>query len=295
MLNNPYELSEPSMIGVSSGRTSGFLFKQILDAYKGYLPSHVIPCFQNTGKEREESLEFLEEMSRRWHVPVIWLEYRPALKFKTAVNFEIVNFKTASRKGEPYDMLIDYLARFRREVKMTNPVLPNPVQRICTAYLKVKTTEQFMESIGFKYYQAVMGIRYDEPRRVAKLKASNEHGYRYEYIWPLFDQKITKSMIKEWWLSQDFDLRLDAESDLGNCDLCFDKHISKLVQIAKADPSRLDWWCDKEDQTGQNFGKSKPTFNMIREALKTNDPILAKWQKPPREPHVVDCICGDGD
>ena len=42
------------------------MFRRILDAYDGRLPSDVIPVFANTGKEREETLRFVYECARSW-------------------------------------------------------------------------------------------------------------------------------------------------------------------------------------------------------------------------------------
>jgi hypothetical protein len=57
--SNPYFIEAPALISFSGGRTSGYMLKQIIDAYGGTLPANVIPCFANTGKEMPQTLEFV--------------------------------------------------------------------------------------------------------------------------------------------------------------------------------------------------------------------------------------------
>src|SRR3990172_6881660 len=97
---NPYLITEPTCISFSGGRTSAYMLHRILEANKG-LPKEAIVCFANTGKEEEATLKFVKDCSDNWHVPIIWLEYRV-----DKPGFEIVNYETASRSGEPFETLI---------------------------------------------------------------------------------------------------------------------------------------------------------------------------------------------
>lgn len=54
--------------------------------------------FCNTGKERPETLDFVERCSQRWGVPVTWLEYRHTKG--VGPTFAVVDYGTASRDGE---------------------------------------------------------------------------------------------------------------------------------------------------------------------------------------------------
>lgn len=75
-MSNPYLLPPPSVVSFSGGRTSGYMLRMILDAHGGALPDGVKVVFCNTGKERHETLDFVERCSLEWGVPVTWLEYR---------------------------------------------------------------------------------------------------------------------------------------------------------------------------------------------------------------------------
>lgn len=75
-MNDPFRLPEPFVVSFSGGRTSGLMLRKILDAYDGKLPDCGRVVFCNTGKERQETLDFVERCSIEWDVPVTWLEYR---------------------------------------------------------------------------------------------------------------------------------------------------------------------------------------------------------------------------
>lgn len=73
---NPYRLDPPAVVSFSGGRTSGYMLWHILESFGGKLPEDVRVVFCNTGKERPETLDFVERCGQRWGVPIVWLEYR---------------------------------------------------------------------------------------------------------------------------------------------------------------------------------------------------------------------------
>src|SRR3546814_4001596 len=98
-----YRLPEGNVqVSFSGGRTSAYMLHRILEA-NGDLPEERVKVmFQNTGREMEETLDFVQECSQRWGVLVTWTEFRAAAPF-----FEEVGYQGASRNGEPFDALID--------------------------------------------------------------------------------------------------------------------------------------------------------------------------------------------
>jgi hypothetical protein len=73
---DPYLVESPAVISFSGGRTSAYMLHNVLLAYGGQLPEGVKVVFCNTGKERPETLDFVERCSLQWDVPIVWLEYR---------------------------------------------------------------------------------------------------------------------------------------------------------------------------------------------------------------------------
>ena len=99
---NPYYINEPAAISFSGGRTSAYMLYKILEAHDGKLPNDVQVTFANTGKEMPETLDFVQACSDNWGVDIVWLEFQGG---KKADQPKIVNYKTASRNGEPFDQL----------------------------------------------------------------------------------------------------------------------------------------------------------------------------------------------
>ncbi|MDC7825301.1 hypothetical protein PQS90_09075 [Pseudomonas sp. BLCC-B13] len=291
---NPYRITGPAQIGLSGGRTSGYLTHRILEAHGGTLPADVHVFFQNTGKEVEQTLRFVQEMSERWAFPVVWMEWcREYGQPEDAPWYRLVDFHTASRHGEPFDMMLDYYARYRLEEKQLPPVLPNFSNNMCTAYLKIKIGEKHMRSMGYEHLDCVVGIRYDEPGRYHRMMAANERGgTRWENYTPLYLDGVTKEQVAELWSQQPFDLGI--HSDMGNCDLCWKKSEDKLYRSIIEDPSRVLWWSGTEERFGQVFRQDRPKYAHMAwyaERIATQDSF--DFESTSLITEDIDCFCGD--
>lgn len=224
-------------ISFSGGRTSAYMLHHILEA-NGDLPEgRVEVMFQNTGREMEETLEFVREVGQRWGVMITWTEYRA-----TAPGFEVVGFQGASRNGEPFDALID-----KRQY------LPNQQSRFCTTELKIRTAKHYLRSIGWEYWHAAVGIRADEPSRLNKPAAKE----RWTNWYPLAAAGVTKHLVGDFWKAQPFDLQLPnvrGNCWLGNCDGCFLKSERSQAVLARDFPERHAWW----EAAEQRIGKTSP-------------------------------------
>lgn len=245
MSRNPYLLDTPAIVSFSGGRTSGYMLWHILQAFGGTLPEGVKVIFCNTGKERPETLDFVERCSQRWGVPITWLEYtstpldRPRKKTRNGrlerpyvPSFRVVNYETASRNGEPFEQVI-----------RDRGILPNPVARHCTIEMKILTTTRYLASLGWEEWTNAIGFRADEPHRVAKLAITNRHGAETPAC-PLHKAGIDGAAVLGWWQKQPFDLELEPHE--GNCDLCFLKGAGKIRRILRDRPDLADWWIKME-------------------------------------------------
>ena len=240
-----YELPEGrTQISFSGGRTSAFMLHNILEAYNG-LPSDCVVTFANTGREMPETLDFVQECSERWRVPITWLEYR-----REKPKFVVVSHNSASRDGEPF-----------RQALEQPKILPNIHRRFCTQELKVLTIKRYLVSIGWKKWTQCIGIRADEKRRI---KVSKEK--RWDNWYPLYDAEATKRSVMEFWGKQPFDLRLwgaNGSTPKGNCDGCFLKSEATLAMMWREHPDRMQWWADIEEWKSKQIGK-KAHFHATR-------------------------------
>lgn len=243
------------IINFSGGRTSAYMTKRLIDEGGEYLVT-----FQNTGKEINETLCFINECDQRWNLNIVWLEFR------YGNGFEVVNYKTASRNGRPFTEAIEHKKHF----------LPNQRMRYCTELLKIGTLHRYLKSVGIKDYTSFNGIRYDEPRRWNKIKQS---GYDVEL--PLVTWKVNKQDVLNWWSNQDFDLMVNEP--YGNCDCCFLKGKGKLSIIAKEKPELFDWWVDQEKNAKGTF-KKEISYTALRDRAQSQ---FGLWDNDPS----FECFC----
>ena len=235
MTDNPYKLPDGNvLISFSGGRTSGYMLHQILDA-NGDLPERAKVVFANTGREMPETLDFVQECSERWRVPITWVEYR---NDNRKHDFITVNHNSASLNGEPFEAIINHYKR-----------LPDKIRRFCTQQLKIRPTVLYLQSIGWKDWFNAVGIRADEARRI---KPSPVKYIKYWH--PLNTDEIRKPDVLEFWAKQrlafGFDLNITTTS---NCDGCFLKSEANRAAMWRSHPERMQWWVEMEKLVGGNF------------------------------------------
>ena len=242
-----YKLPEGNvLISFSGGRTSAFMLHQILQE-NGTMPDRCKVIFQNTGREMPQTLDFVNECGIRWGVEIIWLEY-DRVNGKPAAS--VVNHNSADRNGEPFEKLIK-----------AKKVLPNTLMRFCTIELKINTSKRYLKSIGWKRWQNAVGIRADEPDRLARPPKKD--------CWtpwrPLVDAGITKDHVDVFWKHQPFKLDLpviNGKTMYGNCDGCFLKSEAQLAMLAREFPEKFEWWENLEE--GHKHRGDYGFFNKVR-------------------------------
>ena len=278
-MTNPYKIEPPALISFSGGRTSGFMLKKIIDSYNGTLPENLYVVFANTGKEMPQTLDFVKDCAEKWDCKIHWLELEIANE-RPVYRTKKVNYETASRKGEPFEALIK-----RRKM------LPNPVMRMCTQELKMNVMKRFMKEKGHKEWTNVIGLRYDEPRRVAKQSRQNDSNVNaWDSVCPLYQDKITVKEILEFWRKNNFDLKLTSENGqttAGNCDLCYLKGTKTLTKIIKEKPDLADWWIAQEKKIDATFRKNGSYIDLL-DLTKLEDRQLELFDDDSRS-----CFCHD--
>jgi hypothetical protein len=278
-MSDPFEILEPTVISFSGGRTSAYMLWRILQTNNG-LPDEALVVFANTGKEEEATLEFVRDCGKNWNVPIHWVEY--AWNEDAKLRFKKVNFESASRNGEP----------FMEMIHESTGYLPNPVARICTAQLKIRTIDKYLKSLGWKHNENMdwVGIRADEMRRAAKMDRERT---------PLVTAGVTKETVGQFWKEQSFDLGLPNMNGVtmhGNCDLCFLKPTHQIISLIREKPSRADWWIKAEMSVqtsnktfgdGGRFRKDRPSYSELKAFALSHDDMF------PTDEEGIPCFCGD--
>lgn len=254
-MTSPYTLPDGNVqIAFSGGRSSAYMLHQILAA-NGDLPDRVEVTFQNTGREAEETLEFVAEVGRRWGIAVTWLEYRPKPPL-----FEVVGFQGASRAGEPFEALIK-----------RKKYLPNQQARFCTIELKVRTAKRYLRTLGWDRWTNCVGFRADEPARLNKPAPKD----RWVVWHPMAEAGVSKQDVAEFWRQQPFDLQLEnvnGKTPDGNCVDCFLKSEALIAAFHRRFPDD-DWSERMETWAASNWLKLRPWQRLRR--IITADPDLS--------------------
>ena len=259
---NPYFINEKAVISFSGGRSSAFMLYKILEAHDFKLPNYLSVIFCNTGKEMPQTLDFVNDCAIQWGLDIVWLEYSGKKAFK------VVDYQTACRIGTPFEQLIK-----------DRKYLPNMMARFCTSELKVLTIERYMDSD----FATVVGIRADEPRRVAKMRDKDN------YFVPLADAKVTEDQIDWFWQRQKFDLAMPPAgvNTLSNCDLCFLKGGKIKQSIIEHKPSIADWWIGQEKFMSARFRSDQPSYEKMK-LIASDQGQLFDFDN-----ESIACFCGD--
>ena len=287
--HDPFKITEPTCISFSGGRTSAYMLWRVLQS-NGGLPADAVVCFANTGKEDEATLRFVRDCSMNWNVPITWLEFIDD-------GYAVVNFDTASRNGEPFEAVI----RKRN-------YLPNPVTRFCTSELKIRTMHRYLRGnwgeLGWdaedECWNQMIGIRADEHRRVAKIRA---RGYSTEttketMLMPLADAGVTLRDIESFWATQPFGLELatvNGRTLAGNCDLCFLKPANQVATLIAQKPERAIWWARMEalalalasKPSGAVFRSDRPSYAAMAKNAADQVDAFGFDEEP------ISCYCGE--
>lgn len=235
------------VVSVSGGRSSGMMARHIQTSPK-YQDFNKLYIFANTGKEREETLQFVNDMSYYWDMTIVWIEAVAPMVLGQGIEAMEVNYEKASRNGEPFSAVIE-----KMNLGVMEAAIPNQDMPYCSGRLKTipinKYARQYFNKKG---YISAIGMRAEDmPKRVTWAEIKQE---KREKIYPLledFETPISQHQVIEFWKQQEFNLPFS--SSIGNCDLCWKKSERKLIAVLKQEPERANWWMQQEQKYGYPF------------------------------------------
>lgn len=270
----------PLVISFSGGRTSAYMCWVLLNDPEYRDKYEFIFIFANTGKEKEETLIFVDQCDKYFGLNLVWVEALVHPEKGVGTTHRIVNFETASRKGEPFKDVI-------RKYSITNAKFPH-----CTRELKQRPIASYTKSVvGSNQYVTAIGIRIDEMRR------AKQHDERL--IYPLTTSKhmIGEAGVRKFWHEMPFDLKL--KSYQGNCDLCWKKSANKKMQIIREQPEVAEWWIEMEDEfSGYSPASGKTGEFFFHRGNESTRSLVARAHlgEEVTDPHHIDnqgeaCTC----
>lgn len=161
------------IIAFSGGRTSAYMTHELIKRYSSKY--QILVVFANTGKEREETLEFIKNCDDYFNFKTVWIEAQTNPKHGKGVTAKVVDFYTASRNGEPF------------RASIAKHGISNVNAPMCTRELKTYAINSYVRSLKLKgeVFRAI-GIRVDEFDRMAADRVKKK------YVYPLVNWFATK-------------------------------------------------------------------------------------------------------
>lgn len=269
------------LISWSGGETSAYMARRLLMT-DANLYDQVIVAYANTGEENEETLEFITRCDVEFGFNTVWLEAIVSPVNGEGTRAKVVDFKSASRNGEPFEAVI---------AKYGIPNVQNPH---CSRELKRKVILAYARSLSWTEYDTAIGIRADEFDRMST------DAIKDRIIYPLVNWEIDKPFINRYWRDQPFRLQLKGYE--GNCKWCWKKSLRKLGTIAQQTPEAFEFPARMEEKyeqfippsrlidpnsLGSKFRETGEPIRFFRNNLAVAD-ILTKAQDPSFVPATDD-------
>lgn len=240
------------LVSFSGGETSAFMAQWLRNHYEEIGYENIVYVFANTGLEREETLDFIQECDDHWRLNVQWVEASVFLGQRKGTGYWLTDFDNAKRKGEPFEYVIEKYG------------IPNQAFPHCTRELKERPIAAFGKDwFDGEKFDIAIGIRKDEADRI------NPKAREKGYIYPLINHKMipaTKPMINFYWKTMPF--RLKLKSYEGNCSTCWKKSDKKLFRLAKERPNDFHFMMEMEEKYSQNgkyvfFRGNRSTWDIL--------------------------------
>lgn len=246
-------MKEKVLVSVSGGRTSGLMAKMLWDRFRDIYD--LIFVFANTSREKEETLIFVDNLTKYWGIPVVWVEAKVNHESGKGTDYSVTNFKEAKRNGEVFEEVIKKYS------------IPNVKFIHCTRELKAVPINKWANDNFLGEYKIAIGYRRDEPKRVNLILAQEKKQW-----YPLFEWNIVKADVAIFWKKQPFDLNLEDWE--GNCKLCYKKSKRKLLTQIVSDPESSEWIKEmevkysKRDDGSVNmfFRNNESIYDLIEES-----------------------------
>ena len=211
------------LVSFSGGQSSALMGAYFCEKHPNRIGNDIHFFFGDTGQEMPETYQFIEQFEAYY------------------------NIKVEKRKKD----LIELIEK--------TGYLPNRMMRYCTSRIKEHPAKKYAVSLGYKPndYTMALGLRYDEPLRVHRMKD--------KHLLPLHYGFITKQDVNSFWDEQPF--KLDIPNYKGNCKFCFLKSLPKLIALAKEYPQEFLQWAELEEKhkRGKHGFRQDITFRAIYE------------------------------
>ena len=197
------------VVSFSGGRTSAYLCSLI----KKLHPDAVF-VFMDTGAEHPKTYDFVRQCNEYFDLNLVCLKAKVNPLRGKGVTYQVIGLDEI---GHNLDVWRDMCAKY------STPYMHGA---FCTKNFKTSPFKKYADArFGRNNYHTILGIRIDEPARLAQRK-------NFSYLADISD--FEKQDILDWWAKMPFDLKIPEH--LGNCVFCIKKGINKIALAARDEP-----------------------------------------------------------
>ena len=245
------------MVTVSGGRSSAMMARHIQTNEK-YANYKKVFVFCNTGMERPETIEFLKNIEKHWEIPLVKIEGVYSNVMGIGVGYKIVDWDNLNMTAKPFSETIMH------KNKGEYDGLPNSEAPYCSDMMKTIPAKKLCDDIfGVNKYIKAIGFRKEDmPKRIswAEIKEDKKR------IFPLltdFYTPISQLDLNRMWNKENF--KLELHGSLGNCELCWKKSDSNLVDAIRYGTRFVEWFKKEEQKYGNTaFRGHKSIADLVK-------------------------------
>ena len=207
------------VVSFSGGRTSAYLCKLMIDEFGR---ENVDFVYMDTGAEHPKTYEFIRMVDAELKLNLVCLRIEFSDTLGVGNIYNEVSIDSLKYDLKPFSEM------------MTKYGTPYIGGMFCTDRMKLTSFKKYCdETYGKNNYETWLGIRVDEPKRLAPKK-----GIRY--MAEISDAE--KEDVLEFWSEMPFDLKIPEW--LGNCVFCPKKSNLKLAAAQRDEPELYLQWID---------------------------------------------------
>lgn len=250
------------MVTISGGRSSAMMARHIQthEKYKDYNKVYV---FANTGMERYETIEFLKNIEKHWEIPLIKIEGVYSDVLGIGVGYKQVEWDELDMTAKPFSEMIAH------KNKGIFKGMPNQDAPYCSENLKTMPAKKLCDKIfGVNNYKIAIGFRKEDmPKRITYAEIKEDE----KRIFPLltdFETPISQLDLNKWWDEQSF--KLGIHGKFGNCELCWKKSDSNLIDVIRYGTRFVEWWDEQEKKYKNTSFRGRKSINDLVKMAKYN-------------------------
>lgn len=207
------------VVSFSGGRTSAYLCALMIEKFGR---ENVDFVFMDTGFEHPATYDFVKNVNTYLDLNLVCLRGDFGTPLGGGVGFKIIDINDCGQDLSPFSEMMGKYG------------VPYFGGMFCTDRMKLKPFKKYCEDkYGKDGYETWLGIRVDEPKRLA-----NKKGIKYLADISDFD----KQDILDYWKEMPF--YLGIEEWLGNCIFCPKKSNLKLAAAQRDEPEIYFKWLE---------------------------------------------------